>query len=295
MKTARSSSIPCLPSVRRKKQETVSEIQGKWKEVLSRSERLSTGKSSDLQGIEYETYTLSRREWVLYGAEGILLASVLDYVFYRSFLLILLILPAGILFPLALKKKLKQRRMEKLRGEFKDAILAVASGLNAGYSVENAFAVSLKEMEEIHGSDSMIAKEIRLILRKVRMNLTFEDALGDFAARSGLDDVENFADVFLAARKSGGELMRIITRTAEIIGEKIRIQEEILTATASKRMEQRIMSGIPVLIVIYIELTSPGFFGILYTTLIGRMLMTVCLAVYLASCWLADYFLEIEV
>jgi len=25
------------------------------------------------------------------------------------------------------------------------------------------------------------------------------------------------------------------------------------------------------------------------------MLMTVCLAVYLASCWLADYFLEIEV
>ena len=293
--TARSSSIPCLPSVKRKKQETVSEIQGKWKEVLSRSERLSTGKNSDLQGIEYETYTLSRREWVLYGAEGILLAAALDYVFYRSFLLILLIFPAGILFPLALKKKLKQRRMEKLRGEFKDAILAVASGLNAGYSVENAFAVSLKEMEEIHGSDSMIAKEIRLILRKVRMNLTFEDALGDFAARSGLDDVKNFADVFLAARKSGGELMRIITRTAEIIGEKIRIQEEILTATASKRMEQRIMSGIPVLIVIYIELTSPGFFGILYTTLIGRMLMTVCLAVYLASCGLADYFLEIEV
>ena len=255
---------------------------------MSRSERLSTGKNSDLQGIEYETYTLSRREWVLYGAEGILLAAALDYVFYRSFLLILLIFPAGILFPLALKKKLKQRRMEKLRGEFKDAILAVASGLNAGYSVENAFAVSLKEMEEIHGSDSMIAKEIRLILRKVRMNLTF-------AARSGLDDVKNFADVFLAARKSGGELMRIITRTAEIIGEKIRIQEEILTATASKRMEQRIMSGIPVLIVIYIELTSPGFFGILYTTLVGRMLMTVCLAVYLASCWLADYFLEIEV
>lgn len=40
------------------------------------------------------------------------MAAVLDYVFYRSFLLILLIFPAGILFPLALKKKLKQRRME---------------------------------------------------------------------------------------------------------------------------------------------------------------------------------------
>lgn len=248
-----------------------------------------------MQGIEYKTYELSRREWTLYGIEGILLTAVLDYVFYRSALLCVLFIPAGLFFPLALKKKLKQKRTEKLRGEFKDAILAVASGLNAGYSVENAFSVSLKEMEEIHGRDSMIAKEIRLILRKVRLNLTFEDALGDFAARSGLDDVKNFADVFLAARKSGGELMRIIARTAEIIGEKIRIQEEILTATASKRMEQKIMSGIPVLIVIYIELTSPGFFRILYTTLGGRLLMTICLAVYLMSCWLADYFLEIEV
>ena len=262
---------------------------------MSRSERLSTGKNSDLQGIEYETYTLSRREWVLYGAEGILLAAVLDYVFYRSFLLILLIFPAGILFPLALKKKLKQRRMGKLRGEFKDAILAVASGLNAGYSVENAFAVSLKEMEEIHGSDSMIAQEIRLILRKVRLNLTFEEALGDFAKRSGLDDVKNFSDVFLAARKSGGELMKIIARTAEIIGEKIRIQEEILTATASRRMEQKIMSAIPILIVVYIELTSPGFFEILYSTMGGRILMTICLGIYLVSCQLAKSFLEIEI
>lgn len=245
--------------------------------------------------MSYEVYELSKKEWLLYGTEGILGAAVLDYVFYRSIRLFLILIPVGLLFPLMLKKDLKKKRLEILRGQFKDAILAVASGLNAGYSVENAFAVSLKEMEEIHGSDSMIVKEIRLILQKVRMNLTFEDALGDFAGRSGLDDVKNFADVFLAARKSGGELMKIIARTAEIIGEKIRIQEEILTATASRRMEQKIMSAIPVLIVIYIELTSPGFFAILYTTMGGRLLMTVCLGIYLVSCQMAKSFLEIEI
>lgn len=243
----------------------------------------------------YETYELSRKEWGIYGAEGILGIAVLDYVFYRNAGLFLVLLPVGMLFPLMLRKQLKKRRLETLRGQFKDAILAVASGLNAGYSVENAFAVSLKEMEEIHGSDSMIAQEIRLILRKVRLNLTFEEALGDFAKRSGLDDVKNFSDVFLAARKSGGELMKIIARTAEIIGEKIRIQEEILTATASRRMEQKIMSAIPILIVVYIELTSPGFFEILYSTMGGRILMTICLGIYLVSCQLAKSFLEIEI
>ena len=74
---------------------------------MSRSERLSTGKNSDLQGIEYETYTLSRREWVLYGAEGILLAAVLDYVFYRSFFAFILLMPLGFLYPIYKKKDLK--------------------------------------------------------------------------------------------------------------------------------------------------------------------------------------------
>ena len=73
----------------------------------------------------------------------------------------------------------------------------------------------------------MISQELRLILAKTRMNRAFGEALGDFARRSGLEDIQSFSEVFLAARKSGGELVRIIARTAEIIAEKIRIQEDI--------------------------------------------------------------------
>ena len=244
--------------------------------------------------MNYERYRLSRKEWLFYGFQGTAILGLMVYVFYRSLLIFFLLLPFGALYPLLLRGELKKKRLETLRLQFKDAILAVAEGLHAGYSVENAFASSLREMELLYGSDSMIAEEIRLILRKTSLNQTFEEALEDFALRSGLEDVRSFSDVFLAARKSGGELMRIIARTAEIIGEKIRIQEDILTATASRRMEQRIMSGIPVLIVFYIEFTSPGFFQVLYTTLPGRLIMTVCLFVYLASCLAAKRLLEIE-
>lgn len=243
----------------------------------------------------YETYELSRKEWGIYGAEGILGIAVLDYVFYRNVGLFLVLMPVGILFPLMLRKQLKKRRLETLRGQFKDAILAVASGLNAGYSVENAFAVSLKEMEEIHGSDSMIAQEIRLILRKSAPESDVRGGIGGFCEAERPGRCEKFFRCFSCARKSGGELMKIIARTAEIIGEKIRIQEEILTATASRRMEQKIMSAIPILIVVYIELTSPGFFEILYSTMGGRILMTICLGIYLVSCQLAKSFLEIEI
>lgn len=232
---------------------------------------------------------------MLCGAQGVSGLALTVYVFYRSMPLFLVLLPACLAYPLLLRGTLKKKRLEILRLQFKDAILAVASGLNAGYSVENSFALALKEAERVYGSGAMICEEIRLLLAKVRMNGTFDEALEDFAERSGIDDIRSFAEVFLAARKSGGELMKIISKTAEIIGEKIRIREDILTATASRRMEQKLMSAMPALIVFYIDFSSPGFFDVLYETAPGRLLMTACLAVFLTAVWMAGKILEIEV
>lgn len=240
-------------------------------------------------------YVLSKKEWFLYSSQGLCRLAVLDFVFYRSMSLFVCLAPLGFFYPLILKNDLKKRREEQLRLQFKDAILSLASCLNAGYSVENGFAEILHEMDRVYGKESMISKEIRLLLYKLRLNRTVGNALEEFAVRSGLDEVRSFANVFLTARENGGELMKIIARTAGIIGEKIRIQEDILTATASRRLEQKIMSAIPVLIVCYLELTSPGFFQILYTTALGRMIMSGCLGVYLISCYAAKKILEIEV
>ena len=98
-----------------------------------------------------------------------------------------------------------------------------------------------------------------------------------------MEDVKSFADIFSEARSSGGELMKIIARTADIISEKIRIRQEILTSTTSRRLEQKIMSGVPIGIVLYLEITSHGFFDVLYDTLVGRLIMTVCLGAYLGA------------
>ena len=99
----------------------------------------------------------------------------------------------------------------------------------------------------------------------------------------------------MIARRSGGRLVSIIERTVQIMGDRSQVKEEIQTLTASKRFEQRIMNLIPVLMVLYIDWTSPGFFTVMYTTLLGRVLMTGCLLVYLASVWLTQKILDIEV
>lgn len=207
----------------------------------------------------------------------------------------LLFLPVGICYPLFMRERLKVKRQEELQIQFKDAILAVSGCLNAGYSVENAFSEALKETDRLYGKESMMSREIRLLIHKTRLNRTVEDVLMDFAIRSGLEDVKSFADVFLAAKSSGGEMMKIISRTTDIISEKVRIKQDILTATAGRRMEQKIMNAVPFVIVFYMEVSSPGFFNVLYTTAAGRVIMTGCLLIYLGAIVWGQKILEIEV
>lgn len=141
----------------------------------------------------------------------------------------------------------------------------------------------------------MIVQETGYMVRQMEMNRPVEELLEDFALRSGLEEAENFTRIFVIARRSGGRLVSIIERTVQVMGDRSQVKEEIQTLTASKRFEQRIMNLIPVLMVLYIDWTSPGFFTVMYTTILGRVLMTGCLLVYLASVWLAQKILDIEV
>lgn len=228
----------------------------------------------------------------MWGIGGCGLAA---YAFYRSLTSFLILLPFGLLFPIYKRRDLQQERTRQLGLQFKEAILVLASFLGAGYSLENSLAMSVRELEGVYGKNSMMAEEFSLLNAGVRMNRPVEQLLMDFGARSGLDDADNFAQVFAAARRSGGELVEIIHYTAGIISDKTQVQEEIHTMTASKVFEQKIMNGIPFLIVLYIDLTSPGFFRVMYETLFGRAVMSMCLAAYAGALLLSKKVLKIEV
>ena len=127
------------------------------------------------------------------------------------------------------------------------------------------------------------------------MNRPVELLLADMGRRSGIQDIDQFAQVFAAAKRSGGELTDIISQTAGIIRDKIQVQEEIHTMTAARVFEQKIMNMIPFFIIVYVEGSSPGFFDQMYCTGMGRVLMTMCLILYLTAFWLSERILDIEV
>ena len=189
---------------------------------------------------------------------------MIAYIFYRSPIAFAILLPLGLLSPLLQKKRLKKKRLRQLSLEFKDGIQLLASYLSAGYSLENAVSMSAAELKDLYGKEGMASAEFEEIGSRAKMNRPVEEGLMDFGERSGLEDISNFAQVVSAAKRRGGGMVEMINQTAGMIRDKIQVQEEIHTMTAAKVFEQQVMSAVPFLIVLYIDITSPGFFDIMY-------------------------------
>ena len=271
-------------------------VPDRWKEHLSRLADLKGGAGSREEVLsDYRVYHLTGQEWIRYLLEGTAVCAVTAYVFYRSFLAFVLMLPAGMLRPFFKRRELCRRRKEELRLQFKEAIQIVASALAAGYSVENAFIASVRDLEEQYGKEGMITREFSYLASQLKMNRTVEALLSSFEKRSGLDEVENFSVIFTVSKRSRGELASVVHHVVHVISDRIQVREEILTMTAEKQFEQRIMNLMPYLIVLYVDLSSPGFFSQMYETAVGRVVMTGCLVVYLLAWRVSGKILQIEV
>lgn len=155
--------------------------------------------------------------------------------------------------------------------------------------------MSVKELEVLYGPKGMITEEFADIAAGIRMNRPVEPSFGRYGKAQRDTGYRPVCPGFAAAKRSGGELTDIISQTAGIIRDKIQVQEEIHTMTAARVFEQKIMNGIPFGIILYIDLTSPGFFQTMYHTWLGRICMTVCLGVYVGAVYLAKRILDIPI
>ena len=217
------------------------------------------------------------------------------YVFYDSFGAALILIPAGIFYMRDCIADLSEKKEREFLGQFKDSIQAVAAGLKAGYSVENAIRGAGRDIEPLYGPDKRICREFSLMTRQLDMNMSTGAVLDEFAGRTGQEDVEDFVNVFTAAKKSGGDSITIIRNAVRIISEKIDTEKEIQTMIASKKFEFEIMCAVPFAIILYMKLTFREFLSILYGNTAGVIIMTICLIVYIAAYITGRKIIRIEV
>ena len=223
------------------------------------------------------------------------LDAVISYLFFNSVIVFVILIPGFFFFLKLYREELKKKRANEMRKQFLDGMQMTASSLQAGYSIENAFRESLKELRKIYAKDSFIIREFQFLAAQVDMNRNIEDILIDLGKRSGIDDIKSLAEIVETAKRAGGDLIMIIKNTITCMRQRQETLSEIETCLAGKVMEQNVMSMIPVLILAYVRLTSPEFLEAMYVNIAGRSVMAICFIVYLAAVLWGRSIIQIEV
>ena len=243
----------------------------------------------------YWQQDIRKTEYLGAFLQGSLIIIVVSYLFYGTWMCAILFSPYLIRYIKSWEKRTIKKRQQAFRLQFKEAIQSLSAGLNVGYSVENALREACKDLEEIYGKDEVILKELGYMVRQMKMNMTAESVFGEFAARTGDEDVQTFVTVFNMAKRSGGDTLEIIRNVVRQMGEKIDVEREISTLISAKKMELTIMSVIPFAMIGYMRISFPEFLGVLYGNPAGVIIMSVCLIVYLVSYEMGKRLVEIEV
>ncbi|MBE5957536.1 MAG: hypothetical protein E7254_01565 [Lachnospiraceae bacterium] len=198
------------------------------------------------------------------------------------------------LFVESRRKNLVNRRKKQLKYQFKDAINSLSDLLAVGYSVENAIKECYKEMMILHGKDSLICRELKVIIKKIELNIPVELALQDFGKRSGVGDIKLFGQIFYNAKRTGGNLVSVIKLVSSTISQSFDVEEEVAHIIGEKKLESHIMNVAPVAVLAYATMTGGGMFDVMYETMAGHIFMTGCLLVYIAVVCLSSKIIQIE-
>ncbi len=248
-----------------------------------------------MEKIDYSEYRLHGRERILFFTVGYTAFFITGMLFYRSYLLSLITGLLILAYRRPFEKKIIKRRKDRLLLQFKDLLYSLSASVATGRSLHEGFIDAEKDLKGMYSDDDYIIIELKTIINGLTNRENEKELLTDLARRSRLKDISGFTDVYLTVRDSGGDMQKVITRTCDVLMDRITIEKEIEKVVSQKKTEAMIITSIPILILAGLNLMSPGYISPMYTTLAGRMIMTSCLCIIVIAYILTERITDIRV
>lgn len=212
--------------------------------------------------INPEEYIMMR--WVL--------AALLGGIVYLISNKLILLIPGGaagyILPKICIKKKIKTR-IQKFNEGLPDMLSTIIGSLRSGYSFSQAFKTVVEECDE------PVKSEIGILLKELNYGITMEDALNNLNSRMPSGDLELMIQAVLIQRQVGGNLAGVLEIIVGTIRERNKIQRQVQTLTSQGRLSGRVIGALPVVLGIMIYMVNPEYINVLFTNLIGKIIISV--------------------
>jgi tight adherence protein B len=161
----------------------------------------------------------------------------------------------------------RRRNLAAFERVLPDAIEMCARSLRAGHSLIAAIGIVAEEAAEPAKS------EFAEVFRKQNFGMPIRDALIQMLERVPSRDLQIFVTGILVQKDTGGNLAEIMDRIVSVIRDRSRIQAEVRIHTAQGRFTGWVLCLLPVVLLLAINLISPGYSKVLFEEGVGRKLL----------------------
>lgn len=94
------------------------------------------------------------------GGKAATLIGITAWLYYRKIWAVPVLIPLGIWLYREFLKEEKKKKEQEFQKQFREMIQSLSAALNTGYSVENAFYETQKELKILYPPEARISKEL---------------------------------------------------------------------------------------------------------------------------------------
>lgn len=233
----------------------------------------------------YYKCNMKKTEHVIMYIIFSIVASVIAYMFYHMVAVsVILGFLAGIYLERIYAESTVKKRQMALRLQFKDFLDAMSVATRAGNVEIQAVKSALNDLKISYSHKADIVNEVENIVNQyenggIQLKLLFED----MANRSDIEDIRSFATIYAVIEGKSDRFGDVLTQVSEVIGDKIEIEQEIITVISSAKSETNMMLIMPIVIVVAMSMMGKGLMDALFTTTVGHLAATVALVMFMVS------------
>jgi tight adherence protein B len=179
---------------------------------------------------------------------------------------LLLGLAAGTL-PLLYVFRKRRVRLTKIQEKLPEVMDLMVSALRAGHSMSGALGAAAREAPEPLG------REFRLCFEEQNFGIDLRTATDNLLERVPLPDLRIVTTAMLIHKESGGNLAEVLEKTGLVVRERFRLQQQIRVHTAQGRLTGAVLISMPIIIGIFLYVSSPAYIGLLFIRPMGHKML----------------------
>jgi tight adherence protein B len=204
--------------------------------------------------------------------------AVMGLVLARGLLLTITLLCVGGAVPSLLLVAAADKRGRKLSEQLPEALDMMARSLRAGHAISSSLQLVATEMP------TPVSIEFARIYEEQRLGLPLEEAIQHMTERSPKNrDCKIFAASTVVQKETGGNLAEILSGLAETIRARYRFEAKLAALTAEGRASAFVLSVLPVVFAVMLQVLSPGYLTPLVREPTGRAILVYAIVTWVVG------------